>query len=163
APTEPPCFLEGKMRIWPWCTWKCSGTTIPETRTQTGTFLNVRRAQGIAARQPVTTGSGFLAGLPLSRGRGRCKGAEARRGAFSPRLARIRCAALGPREQGGQRVALAFLALDELGQRQGLAVEPAPLDLAGFAVDCFPDERGGRLVTLDGLVGERLGLAAARF
>src|SRR5262249_1118781 len=98
------------------------------------------------------TRSRFLVSLRLSRARGWCKCAEARASAFFPRLARIR-APLGPREQSCQFLALALLAVDELGKRQRLAVKPAPLDLAGLAVDRFPDERGRRLITLHGLVG----------
>src|SRR5262249_20735549 len=82
-----------------------------------GPLLLVRtRTPPASRRMPTvperTVHSWFLATLRLSRARGRCKGAEARPGAFSLRLARIRYASLGPREQGGQLLGLAPLAVD---------------------------------------------------
>src|SRR5262249_51419893 len=82
---------------------------------------------------------------------GRCVGARLGCRPASPTWA----GAFGPGEQGGQVLALASLPFDQLGKGELLAVQPFALDLAGLAVNGFPDEVDRRLITLDGLVGER--------
>src|SRR5262249_35169512 len=93
-------------------------------------------------------------GLPV----GRRVGTGARRGS----LARSGRRAFGPGEQRGQFLALAALAVEQLGTSQRLAVEPLALDVAALVVDRFPDEADRLLVALDGLVGELLGLLLRR-
>src|SRR5262249_50029146 len=62
-----------------------------------------------------------------------------------------------PGEQRRQALALSLLAFDQLGEGQRLAAQPSAFDLAGLAVNRFPDKADCFLIAFNGLVGELLG------